>query len=89
MFEFRIKHSDKKTLARTGIFKTPHGEIKTPVFMPVATKATVKTLSSQDLVNFGTDIILANTYHLFLPPREKIIRHGAGLFKRMNRNNRN
>jgi len=84
MFEFRIKHSEQKTLARTGIFKTPHGEIKTPAFMPVGTKATVKTLSSQDLENLGTDIILANTYHLFLRPGEKIVKHGGGLHKWMN-----
>ena len=72
MFEFKIKHKDGQ--ARTGIFKTPHGEIRTPVFMPVGTKATVKTLSSKDLEDLDSDIILANTYHLYLRPGEKIVK---------------
>jgi queuine tRNA-ribosyltransferase len=84
MFEFKIKHKDGK--ARTGIFKTPHGEIRTPVFMPVGTKATVKTLSSQDLENLDSDIILANTYHLYLRPGEEVVKKMGGLHKWMNWN---
>ncbi|MFH1284874.1 MAG: tRNA guanosine(34) transglycosylase Tgt [Candidatus Peregrinibacteria bacterium] len=84
MFEFKIKHTDKNSKARTGVFKTPHGEIKTPVFMPVGTKATVKTLSPDDLKQLNAEIILANTYHLFLRPGEKVIKSLGGLHKWMN-----
>lgn len=86
MFEFEIQHSSKDTKARTGIFKTPHGDIRTPVFMPVGTKATVKTLSKDDLETLNTDIILANTYHLLIRPGEKLIKEMGGLHKWMNWN---
>ncbi|MBI2634345.1 tRNA guanosine(34) transglycosylase Tgt [Candidatus Peregrinibacteria bacterium] len=82
MFNFTIHKTDG--LARTGSIKTPHGIIKTPVFMPVGTKATVKTLSPQDLKNLQTQIILANTYHLFLRPGHKVIKKLGGLHKWMN-----
>ncbi|MCX6735087.1 MAG: tRNA guanosine(34) transglycosylase Tgt [Candidatus Peregrinibacteria bacterium] len=84
MFEFKIKHKQKGSLARTGSFKTPHGVIQTPVFMPVGTKATVKTLSQNDLKNLDSEIILANTYHLYLRPGEKLIKKMGGLHKWMN-----
>lgn len=84
MFEFKITSKDKHSLARTGIFKTPHGLIHTPVFMPVGTKATVKTLSPLDLKNLNSQIILANTYHLYLRPGEKLIKKMGGLHKWMN-----
>ncbi|MBI4975706.1 tRNA guanosine(34) transglycosylase Tgt [Candidatus Peregrinibacteria bacterium] len=84
MFEFKITHQDKNSKARTGIFKTPHGKIFTPVFMPVGTKATVKTLSSEDLGELNSEIILANTYHLYLRPGEKLIKKFGGLHKWMN-----
>ncbi len=61
-------------MARTGVLTTPHGEIQTPVFMPVGTKATVKTLSQEDLQSLGAEIILANTYHLYLRPGEKLVK---------------
>jgi queuine tRNA-ribosyltransferase len=86
MFEFKIKHKQKGSLARTGSFKTPHGVIQTPVFMPVGTKATVKTLSQNDLRNLDAEIILANTYHLYLRPGEKLIKKMGGLHKWMNWN---
>jgi queuine tRNA-ribosyltransferase len=86
MFEFKILKKAKNSKARTGIFKTPHGEIHTPVFMPVGTKATVKTLSPEEIKSLGTDIILANTYHLMLRPGEKIIKKMGGLHKWMNWN---
>ena len=82
MFEFRIHKQDG--LARTATFTTPHGKIKTPVFMPVGTKATVKTLSNQDLQDLGAEIILGNTYHLFLRPGEQVIKKLGGLHKFMN-----
>ena len=59
--------------ARAGIIKTPHGEIHTPVFMPVGTQATVKTLTSEDLEEIGAEIILGNTYHLYLRPGDDLV----------------
>ncbi len=84
MFTFKITSKANGSLARTGTFKTPHGAIKTPVFMPVGTKATVKTLSKEELENLGAQIILANTYHLYLRPGEKIVKKMGGLHKWMN-----
>lgn len=81
MFEFKIKHKDSNSLARTATFKTPHGIIHTPVFMPVGTKGTVKTLSPNDLKKLNAEIILANTYHLYLRPSEKVIKKSKGLHK--------
>ncbi len=59
--------------ARAGIIKTPHGEIHTPVFMPVGTQATVKTLTPEDLEEIGAEIILGNTYHLYLRPGDDLV----------------
>lgn len=70
---FEIKHQDKHTHARTGIIHTAHGDIETPIFMPVGTQATVKTLDSSDLLNLNAQIILGNTYHLHLRPGEDLI----------------
>ena len=86
MFEFDITHQDENSRARAGIFKTPHGPINTPVFMPVGTLATVKTLSKEDLESIGAEIILANTYHLYLRPGEDLIEKMGGLHKWMNWN---
>lgn len=83
---FTITHKDKKTSARTGIIKTDHGQIETPIFMPVGTIATVKTLDSQDLENLQAQIILGNTYHLHLKPHENLIAKAGGLHKFMNWN---
>jgi len=80
-FEFKILNSDKKSKARVGQFKTPHGVINTPVYMPVGTKASVKTLSPDELHDIGAEIILANTYHLYLRPGEKTIKKMGGLQK--------
>jgi queuine tRNA-ribosyltransferase len=84
MFEFRIKARGRKTNARIGKFKTPHGTIETPVFIPVGTKATVKSLRPEDLKDAGSQIILANTYHLYLRPGHKLIEKLGGLHKFMN-----
>lgn len=86
MFDFKINKKATRSLARTGVFSTPHGKIKTPVFMPVGTKATVKTLSKDDLDSLGAEIILANTYHLFIRPGHKLIKKMGGLHKWMNWN---
>ncbi len=78
------KAKDTASLSRTGTFKTPHGIIHTPVFMPVGTRATVKTLSPEELKELNADIILSNTYHLMLRPGEKTIKKMGGLHKWMN-----
>ena len=62
------------TGARAGILHTPHGDIPTPVFMPVGTQATVKTMSPEELKEIGAQIILSNTYHLYLRPGHNLIR---------------
>lgn len=74
----------KQTGARLGRVHTPHGSFETPVFMPVGTLATVKTMSPEDLVELGAGIILSNTYHLWLRPGEEIIREAGGLHRFMN-----
>ena len=80
---FQIRHQDSRSKARTGVLKTAHGELRTPVFMPVGTQATVKTISNQELVDAGAQIILSNTYHLYLRPGEKLIGEAGGLHKFM------
>lgn len=81
---FKITHKDKNSRARTGIIKTAHGDIETPIFMPVGTRATVKSLDNQDIEDVGAQIILANTYHLHLRPGEDMIDSVGGLHKFMN-----
>lgn len=81
---FKIFHKDLRTKARTGVLKTAHGAIQTPVFMPVGTQATVKTISNQELLEVGAQIILSNTYHLHLRPGEALIEEAGGLHKFMN-----
>ena len=83
---FELIHTDKKTGARAGVIHTDHGDIETPVFMPVGTQATVKTLDSQDLEKIGAQIILGNAYHLHLRPGEKLIKKFGGLHQFMNWN---
>ena len=70
--------------ARAGVIETPHGKIETPVFMPVGTQATVKTMTREELETIGTEIILGNTYHLYLRPGDKLIDDFGGLHKFMN-----
>lgn len=84
MFEFKITNSGKKGESRMGQFKTAHGTIETPVFMPVGTRASVKTMKPEDLKEIGSQIILANTYHLYLRPGHKLIAKMGGLHKFMN-----
>ena len=77
MFSFTITHRDGS--ARTGIISTPHGDIKTPAFIPVATKGTVKSLLPEQVLSLGFDAILANTLHLHLQPGEAIVEKMGGL----------
>ncbi len=81
---FEVEHKDKNSGARAGVIKTDHGEIQTPIFMPVGTQATVKSLSTDELENLNAQIILANTYHLHLRPGEDLIDRFDGLHKFMN-----
>jgi len=78
---FEVLHKDKHTSARLGKLKTYHGDITTPVFMPVGTQASVKTLSPQDLKDNDVEIILGNTYHLYLRPGHGIIKELGGLHR--------
>ncbi|OIP22954.1 tRNA guanosine(34) transglycosylase Tgt [bacterium CG_4_10_14_0_2_um_filter_33_32] len=84
MLEFRITKKDKNTKARIGELSTQHGVIKTPIFMPVGTCATVKTVSSEELKDLNAEIILSNTYHLYLRPGNQLIKEMGGLHKFMN-----
>ena len=82
--KYELLHTDKKTGARRGRITTPHGTIETPVFMPVGTQATVKAMKPEAVVDTGAQIILANTYHLFLRPGSDIVREAGGLHRFMN-----
>lgn len=83
-FYLEIKHIDKQTGARYGILHTPHGDVEVPMFMPVGTLATVKTLSPEELHSCGAGVILANTYHLSIRPGEDIVAEAGGLHSFMN-----
>ena len=83
-FYYELKHVDKNSGARYGLLHTPHGDYETPMFMPVGTLASVKTLSPEELYEMGSQIILANTYHLHLRPGEDIVAKSGGVQKFMN-----
>ena len=83
-FDFELKHKDKKCGARVGKIVTAHGVIDTPVFMPVGTRAVVKTMSPDELKEIGAQIILSNAYHLYLRPGHELIKEAGGLHKFMN-----
>ena len=76
----------KSGKARAGKITAPHGEIETPVFMPVGTQATVKTMTPEELESIGSQIILGNTYHLYLRPGDDLVAKFGGLHKFMNWN---
>ena len=79
LFDFRIEA--KEGAARAGVLHLPHGEVETPVFMPVGTQAAVKTLTSDEVAVLGAQIILANTYHLYLRPGYEIVREMGGVHR--------
>ena len=85
-FSFTVKEKSSNTYARCGVLKTPHGEIQTPVFMPVGTRATVKAVEPRELEELGAQIILGNTYHLYLRPGADLVAKAGGLHKFMNWN---
>ena len=82
--KYNLKHTDKNSKARYGSIKTNYGTYETPMFMPVGTKATVKSLSNDEIKSINSGIILANTYHLWLRPGEDLIDKLGGLHKFMN-----
>jgi queuine tRNA-ribosyltransferase len=77
-FSFRVNKKDKNTKARTGVIKTPKGQIKTPAFSPVATRASVRSLSPEDIQDSGSQVVLGNTYHLYLRPGIQTIKKFGG-----------
>lgn len=77
MFQFQI--TSKNNRARTGVFSTPHGDLVTPVFAPVGTQATVKTLTPEHLKSISASLVLSNTYHLYLRPGDELVRDMGGL----------
>ncbi|PWW82046.1 tRNA guanosine(34) transglycosylase Tgt [Prosthecochloris marina] len=81
---FSVIHKDSRTAARSGLLRTDHGEIPTPVFMPVGTKASVKSVEPEELTAQQTHIILANTYHLYLRPGNGIVGKAGGVHRFMN-----
>ena len=83
--QYELLHIDKNSGARRGVIHTPHGDIQTPIFMPVGTQATVKAVTPQLLKDeVKAQIILSNTYHLFLRPGHELIKEAGGLHKFMN-----
>ncbi len=76
---FKLEHTDSKSKARAGLISTDHGIIETPIFMPVGTQGTVKTLSPRNLHEVNAQIILGNTYHLYMRPGHRLIRKMGGL----------
>ncbi|MCQ2610232.1 MAG: tRNA guanosine(34) transglycosylase Tgt [Treponema sp.] len=85
---FKINHKASRSKARTGVLSLPHGTVQTPVFMPVGTNAAVKAISKDDLEEMGFEIILANTYHVYLRPGPDLVKEAGGLhgFSKWNRN---
>src|SRR5256884_3211810 len=81
---FEVRATDKNTKARVGELKTGHGLIETPAFMPVGTQCSVKAVSSRELHELNAQIVLGNTYHLFVRPGLDVIRHFGGLHSLMN-----
>lgn len=84
MIEFRILKKSKKSRARLGILKTPHGEVETPAFVPVATNAALKALTSEEALRASSQILIVNTFHLHVKGAESAIKSAGGLHKFMN-----
>ncbi|MBK9246779.1 MAG: tRNA guanosine(34) transglycosylase Tgt [Ignavibacteria bacterium] len=84
MNKFELIATDSDTKARAGVLQTDHGEIETPIFMPVGTQGTVKAIEQRELTEIGAQVILGNTYHLYLRPGEEVLGQFGGLHKFMN-----
>jgi queuine tRNA-ribosyltransferase len=83
MFDFKIQAKSDTSRARAGVMHTRHGSVETPVFMPVGTLGSVKSLSPEELCEAGAQIILGNTYHLYLRPGCEVIERFSGLHRFM------
>ena len=81
---FDLLKTDSRTRARRGTLHTPHGDIETPIFMPVGTAATVKAMRPEEVEELGAQIILSNTYHLYLRPGMDVVKEAGGLHSFMN-----
>ena len=75
---FSLQHTDQLSRARAGVMQTDHGQIETPIFMPVGTVGSVKAIEQRELIEIGAQIILGNTYHLYLRPGEDVLSHFGG-----------
>ncbi len=85
MLALNILGKDKNSKARTGYFQTDHGKVETPIFMPVGTQGTVKAVNRDYLINdISAQIVLSNTYHLYLRPGTEILEQAGGLHGFMN-----
>lgn len=84
MIELKILKKSKRSAARLGILKTPHGEVETPALVPVATRAVVKTLTTDEVRRAGYSLLIANTFHLHFRPGEAVVKKAGGLHKFMN-----
>ena len=84
MFRFDIIKQSSKSAARAGVMQTAHGPVETPVFMPVGTLGSVKSITPEELVACGARIVLGNTYHLYLRPGREVISRFKGLHRFMN-----
>ncbi len=82
--QFKIEKKLKNSLGRAGVLQTAHGKIHTPAFVPVGTKASVKALTPEQVRDLGAEIVLANTYHLYLQPGDELVAKAGGLHKFMN-----
>src|SRR3990170_6644123 len=78
-FSFRVTHTDGT--ARCGVMSTPHGDVQTPAFMPVGTQGAIKGVTHRDLEDLGAEILLGNTYHLYLRPGDDLIARRGGLHR--------
>jgi len=83
-FSFDIKKSESGSLARVGTINTPHGPIQTPAFIPVGTKATVKSVLPESMKDLGSQALLSNAYHLYLQPGSDVLDEAGGLAQFMN-----
>ncbi len=82
-FSYEVTHTCQQSGARLGVLKTPHGDIPTPIYMPVGTQASVKAMTPREMTEIGTKIMLSNTYHLHLRPGEELIKKAGGIHKFM------
>ena len=82
-FRFELLKTCKQSGARLGLLHTPHGTIETPCYMPVGTQATVKAMTPRDLEDVKANIILSNTYHLYMRPGHRLVEEAGGLHRFM------